>query len=180
MPDREGWLAPEWRATAYYFTAFMTSGAATAYAGIWFRDQGLSGGEIGLIGSVPVFIMLVLNLVVGGAETGDALTRHPGVDKVSFTGSTVVGRRILHNAADSNLKTVTLELGGKSPNIVFDDVPDFDFAVACPTASPLQWLELGEELDEQTLHTIDLVRIEKAPEELKEQIFLEGKMFYER
>jgi len=71
----------------------------------------------------------VLNLVVGGAETGDALTRHAGVDKVSFTGSTAVGRRILHNAADSNLKTVTLELGGKSPNIVFDDLPDFDFAV---------------------------------------------------
>lgn len=65
MPEREGWLSPEWRATAYYFTAFTTSGAATAYAGIWFKDQGLSGGEIGLIGSVPVFIMLVLNLVVG-------------------------------------------------------------------------------------------------------------------
>jgi PPP family 3-phenylpropionic acid transporter len=65
MPEREGWLSPEWRATAYYFTAFTTSGAATAYAGIWFRDQGLSGSEIGLIGSVPVFIMLVLNLVVG-------------------------------------------------------------------------------------------------------------------
>ena len=65
MPERQAWLAPEWRATAYYFTAFMTSGAATAYAGIWFQGQGLSGGEIGLIGSVPVFIMLVLNLIVG-------------------------------------------------------------------------------------------------------------------
>ena len=51
-----GWT-PELRATFYYFTAFMTSGAATAYGGIWFQDQGLSSGEIGLIGSVPVFIM---------------------------------------------------------------------------------------------------------------------------
>jgi len=65
MPEARARLSPEWRATGYYFTAFMTSGAATAYAGIWFQGQGLSGSEIGLIGSVPVFIMLVLNLVVG-------------------------------------------------------------------------------------------------------------------
>ena len=65
MPERRGWFTPELRTTIYYFTYFMTSGAATAYAGIWFQGQGLSSGEIGLIGSVPVFIMLVLNLVVG-------------------------------------------------------------------------------------------------------------------
>ena len=65
MPERRSWLSPEIRTTIYYFTYFMTSGAATAYAGIWFQGQGLSSGEIGLIGSVPVFIMLVLNLVVG-------------------------------------------------------------------------------------------------------------------
>ena len=65
MPERGGWLTPELRTTLYYFTYFTTSGAATAYAGIWFQDQGLNSGEIGLIGSVPVFIMLVLNLVVG-------------------------------------------------------------------------------------------------------------------
>jgi len=65
MPEARGWWTPELRATFYYFTAFMTAGAATAYGGIWFQDQGLSSGEIGLIGSVPVFIMLVLNLVVG-------------------------------------------------------------------------------------------------------------------
>ena len=65
MPEPRGWWTPELRATLYYFTAFMTSGAATAYGGIWFQEQGLSSGEIGLVGSVPVFIMLVLNLVVG-------------------------------------------------------------------------------------------------------------------
>ena len=70
-----------------------------------------------------------VNLVCGGAATGEALTRHPGIDKISFTGSTGVGRRILHGAADSNLKVVNLELGGKSANLVFDDAPDLDFAV---------------------------------------------------
>jgi len=65
MSDRKSLWTPELRATAYYFTALMTSGAATAYGGIWFQEQGLSASEIGLIGSVPVFIMLVLNLVVG-------------------------------------------------------------------------------------------------------------------
>jgi len=70
-----------------------------------------------------------VNLVQGGAAAGEALTAHPDVDKVSFTGSTATGRRVLHGAAASNLKTVTLELGGKSPNVVFDDVPDLGFAI---------------------------------------------------
>jgi len=66
MSERHGWLTPELRATAYYFTFFMTSGASTFYGGIWFANvQGLSSSEIGLIGSLPTFIMLILNLVVG-------------------------------------------------------------------------------------------------------------------
>jgi phenylacetaldehyde dehydrogenase len=63
----------------------------------------------------------VVNIVTGFGETaGAALAAHPMVDKVAFTGSTEVGRLIVHAAA-GNLKKVTLELGGKSPNIVFDD-----------------------------------------------------------
>jgi phenylacetaldehyde dehydrogenase len=63
----------------------------------------------------------VVNVVTGFGETaGAALAAHPDVDKVAFTGSTEVGRLILQAAA-GNLKKVTLELGGKSPNIVFDD-----------------------------------------------------------
>ena len=63
----------------------------------------------------------VANVVSGlGPEAGQALAQHPDVDKVAFTGSTEVGRRILH-ASEGNLKRVTLELGGKSPNIVFSD-----------------------------------------------------------
>lgn len=69
----------------------------------------------------------VLNIVTGGPETGKALVQHAGVDKVAFTGSTVVGKEIMRSSADT-LKRVTLELGGKSPNIVFADA-DIDTAV---------------------------------------------------
>jgi phenylacetaldehyde dehydrogenase len=66
----------------------------------------------------------VVNVVTGFGETaGAALTAHPLVDKVAFTGSTEVGKLIVQ-AATGNLKKVSLELGGKSPNIVFDDAPD--------------------------------------------------------
>lgn len=64
----------------------------------------------------------VINIISGfGKTAGAALSAHMDVDKVAFTGSTVVGRQIMKAAAGSNLKKVTLELGGKSPNIVFDD-----------------------------------------------------------
>ena len=64
----------------------------------------------------------VINILSGfGKIAGAALSAHMDVDKVAFTGSTVVGRQIMKAAAGSNLKKVTLELGGKSPNIVFDD-----------------------------------------------------------
>jgi phenylacetaldehyde dehydrogenase len=66
----------------------------------------------------------VVNVVTGFGETaGAALAAHPDVDKVAFTGSTEVGRLIVQAAA-GNLKKVSLELGGKSPNIVFDDAED--------------------------------------------------------
>ena len=67
----------------------------------------------------------VVNVVTGFGETaGASLAAHPLVDKIAFTGSTEVGRLIVHAAA-GNLKKVSLELGGKSPNIVFDDAsPD--------------------------------------------------------
>jgi aldehyde dehydrogenase (NAD+) len=64
----------------------------------------------------------VFNLISGfGKVAGAAISSHMDIDKVAFTGSTVVGRQIMKAAAASNLKKVTLELGGKSPNIVFDD-----------------------------------------------------------
>ena len=71
----------------------------------------------------------VLNVLPGyGITAGAAMSAHPDIDKISFTGSTAVGRQILH-ASTGNLKKVTLELGGKSPNIVFADA-DLDQALA--------------------------------------------------
>ena len=81
-------------------------------------------GELMMEAGMPAGIV---NIITGdGAGTGAALVRHPGVDKVAFTGSVEVGKAIMRSAADS-LKKVTLELGGKSPNIVFADA-DLEFA----------------------------------------------------
>ncbi len=83
-------------------------------------------GELALEAGFPSG---VINIVPGYGETaGDALVKHRGVDKIAFTGSTEIGRVIMQNAANT-LKRVTLELGGKSPNIVFADA-DLDAAVS--------------------------------------------------
>ncbi|KAI9810658.1 MAG: aldehyde dehydrogenase (NAD(P)(+)) ald5 [Pycnora praestabilis] len=72
----------------------------------------------------------VINILSGfGKIAGAAISAHMDIDKVAFTGSTVVGRQIMKAAAGSNLKKVTLELGGKSPNIVFNDA-DIDNAIS--------------------------------------------------
>jgi acyl-CoA reductase-like NAD-dependent aldehyde dehydrogenase len=82
-------------------------------------------GELALEAGIPNG---VLNVVTGDGETGAALVDHPGVDKIAFTGSTEVGREIGAKAGRA-LKRVTLELGGKSPNIILPDA-DLEAAVA--------------------------------------------------
>ncbi|WP_236790961.1 aldehyde dehydrogenase family protein [Amycolatopsis sp. GM8] len=82
-------------------------------------------GELAMQAGVPAG---VLNIVTGFGEAGAALAAHPDVDKVAFTGSTEVGREIVQ-AASGNLKKVSLELGGKSPNVVYADA-DLDKAIA--------------------------------------------------
>jgi phenylacetaldehyde dehydrogenase len=84
----------------------------------------------------------VVNIVTGFGETaGAALAAHPDVDKVAFTGSTEVGRLIVQAAGQSNLKKVTLELGGKSPNIVFADA---DLSAAIPGAASAIFFNHGQ------------------------------------
>ena len=74
----------------------------------------------------------VFNVVQGsGADTGAALVRHPGIGKISFTGSSATGQRIMADVGTHGVKPVTLELGGKSPQLVFDDVPDFEHVAQC-------------------------------------------------
>lgn len=72
----------------------------------------------------------VVNILNGyGNIAGAAIASHPDIDKVAFTGSTEVGKLILQAAGASNVKRVSLELGGKSPNIIFADTKDLDYAV---------------------------------------------------
>jgi 4-(gamma-glutamylamino)butanal dehydrogenase len=85
----------------------------------------------------------VFNVVPGFGETaGQALGRHPDVDLVAFTGSTEVGRYFLKYAAESNLKRILLECGGKSPQVVFADAPDLE-GVAANAVSAAFW-NMGE------------------------------------
>lgn len=85
----------------------------------------------------------VLNVVTGsGPEVGEPLGRHPDVDLVSFTGSTETGRRFLQYAAESNLKEVVLEMGGKNPCIVMDDAGNLD-RVAAQVVNGAFW-NMGE------------------------------------
>ncbi len=73
----------------------------------------------------------LINVVIGdGPTTGNAITGHGGIDKVSFTGSTRAGAAIMENIARTGIKPMTLELGGKSPMVVFADA-DLDLAVDC-------------------------------------------------
>ncbi|MBM2811035.1 MAG: glycine betaine aldehyde dehydrogenase [Chloroflexi bacterium] len=89
---------------------------------------GATAEFIKMIDDIPEFPRGIVNLVVGpGGTTGAELVRHPDVDMVNFTGDTGTGKEIMKMAADT-LKKVGLELGGKSPNIVFADA-DFDRAV---------------------------------------------------
>ncbi|MGW7402744.1 aldehyde dehydrogenase [Streptomyces sp. NPDC054833] len=91
----------------------------------------LSALLLGRIGTEAGLPPGVLNVITGdGPTAGRAIGLHPDVDVLAFTGSTAVGRHFLRYSADSNLKRVWLELGGKSPNIVLPDAPDLDRAAA--------------------------------------------------
>lgn len=95
-------------------------------------------GELALEAGVPEG---VLNVVTGtGVEAGAALANHPDVDKVSFTGSTEVGKLLVHAAA-GNLKRLSLELGGKSPVFIFADA---DLKVAIPRAAAAIFSNSGQ------------------------------------
>jgi gamma-glutamyl-gamma-aminobutyraldehyde dehydrogenase len=96
--------------------------------------------ELGAEAGIPAG---VLNVVTGpGDSVGEAIGRHADIDCVAFTGSTEVGRRFLHYSAETNLKRVLLELGGKSPQLVFPDVTDVA-SVAANVAVAIFW-NMGE------------------------------------
>ncbi|KAA8646690.1 aldehyde dehydrogenase family protein [Aspergillus tanneri] len=89
----------------------------------------LSGILLAQLATKAGFPPGIVNIVSGAAETGELLSSHMKIRKISFTGSTRAGRAVMQAAARSNLKNVALELGGKSPLIVFDDA-NLDWAAA--------------------------------------------------
>ncbi|MGO8189771.1 aldehyde dehydrogenase family protein, partial [Rhizobium leguminosarum] len=81
--------------------------------------------------------LLFVNIVLGdGPNTGNAITGHPGISKVSFTGSTAAGAAIMTNIARTGVKPMKLELGGKSPQLVFADA-DLELAAGAIAGSIL-------------------------------------------
>lgn len=93
-------------------------------------------GELAVEAGIPDG---VFNVVPGlGPDVGEPLGRHPDVDAVAFTGSTETGRRFLHYSADSNLKRVLLECGGKNPLVVMHDAQDLD-SIAEHAANAIYW-----------------------------------------
>jgi acyl-CoA reductase-like NAD-dependent aldehyde dehydrogenase len=104
----------------------------------------------------------VVNCVTGGPEAGAALSAHPGVDKVSFTGSTDVGRKILV-AASTNFKRVTLELGGKAPSVIARDA-DIDAAVAGNLQGAL--LNSGQVCAAYTRFFVDSKRVDEFADKI--------------
>lgn len=109
----------------------------------------------------------IFNIVNGlGSVVGTELTRHPDVAKISFTGSTAVGKTIAGGAVDT-MKRVTLELGGKSPNIILEDA---DFAKAIPMAVMGGFMNNGQACIAGTRLLVPEERLEEAKTLLKEAV----------
>ncbi|MGE0879612.1 MAG: aldehyde dehydrogenase family protein [Acidimicrobiia bacterium] len=103
----------------------------------------------------------VFNLVSGtGIDVGEALVSHPAVDKISFTGSTRAGKRILELASQT-IKSVSLELGGKSPNIVLDDA---DFSSAIPAGVAAAFVNSGQSCTALTRLLVPAARLDEVEE----------------
>jgi phenylacetaldehyde dehydrogenase len=106
------------------------------------EETPLSGLRLGQLIQEAGFPAGVVNIVTGFGETaGAALSGHPDVDKIAFTGSTEVGKLIVKAAGETNLKKITLELGGKSPNII---LPDADLPAAIAGAANAIFFNHGQ------------------------------------
>ncbi len=120
------WNFPLWMAAWKFAPALATGNSVILKPAEQSPLSALRLGELAAEAGLPEG---VFNVVPGFGETaGQALGRHMDVDAVAFTGSTEVGKYFLKYSAESNMKIVSLECGGKTPNIVFADAPDLDAA----------------------------------------------------
>lgn len=125
-----GWKVPPALATGN--SIVLKPDEQTSFSALRFAELTLEAG-------VPEG---VFNVVTGGPEVGEAIGRHPDIDVVGFTGSTEVGKLFLKYSAESNMKAVWTECGGKGPNIVFADAPDLE--AAAQTAAFAIFLNTGQ------------------------------------
>jgi acyl-CoA reductase-like NAD-dependent aldehyde dehydrogenase len=110
----------------------------------------------------------VVNIITGpGEPTGAAMSTHPDIAKIAFTGSTAVGAKIMEAAAKSNLKRVSLELGGKSPNVIFADA---DLASAVRGAQWAVFSTAGQECVAGTRLFVERLVYNKVLEVLKSNV----------
>ncbi|MFG2925680.1 aldehyde dehydrogenase family protein [Streptomyces sp. NPDC048305] len=126
------------------FTAQKIAGALAAGSTLVVKPSELSAIQTHIVSEAVHAADVppgVINIITGrGSVVGNALTTHPDVAKVSFTGSTAVGQQIMRNAAET-FKRLTLELGGKGPTILLDDT---DLATSIPAALTLGFLNNGQ------------------------------------
>ncbi|MCB9029899.1 MAG: aldehyde dehydrogenase [Deltaproteobacteria bacterium] len=120
------WNSPIMLATWKLGPCIAAGNTCVLKASPWAQLTILQLGQLAKDAGIPDGVM---NFIAGGAEAGQTLTSHPDVDRVSFTGSVGVGKAVNIANAQARMAPVSLELGGKSPSIVFDDA-DLDMAVA--------------------------------------------------
>jgi aldehyde dehydrogenase (NAD+) len=122
------WNVPMVLATAKVAPALAAGNAVVLKPSEMTPFTALRLAELAIEAGLPAGLF---NVVVGyGQEAGSPLVRHPKVGVISFTGSTATGKAVMIDAANSGLKPVSLELGGKSPQLVFADIPDIDQVAA--------------------------------------------------
>ncbi len=124
------------------FSIARTAGALAAGNAVIVKPPETCPLSVLLLGEIirEVVPAGVFNIVTGtGAEVGDALVRHPSIKRIAFIGSVATGRRIQMSAAQSGVKHVTLELGGKNPMIVFPDCDVAKAAVAAVRGASFHW-----------------------------------------
>ena len=154
-------LITPWNAN-YGFICSKLSMALAAGSTVVIKPSELSAAQTALLTRILHQAALpagVLNIVTGRGDTvGAEITRHPDIAKISFTGSTAVGKAIARGAVDT-MKRVTLELGGKSPTILLDDA---DFAKAMPFAIGAATMNSGQACLAGTRLLVPVHRLEEA------------------
>ena len=127
-----------WNGTSLYFGSKIAPAVATGNTAVFKASEKSPLGTNVVASCVAEagFPPGVINFVSGGGSTGALLAGHMGIAKISFTGSGATGRKVQEAAAKSNMKRVTLELGGKSPAVVFADAVSF-----WPSPDPSQCIQ---------------------------------------